>query len=307
MANENTINFKLSEVEKQRAFLEDMLMQYWENIFTRIYEIKRRNGEPLTSLSDGLDSVQFMKTLYEEGKGLFFKDKNKGIMFLPCAYTNNFNVYFKPTRYRALGYNYNEEYDLDNSVLVKLNGLATPIKYIVDFYVKKLVDIEITKDLHRNAHKTPIILETTSTTELSARNIFKKINAGEPVIFKNKSKGEYDNAVQVLNANVPYINDKLEDDYHNYEARILTLFGLDNYVEDKAERVQSAEVESQQEYIISSFRVSLKQIQEGLDSINKMFGLDLYIDYVRDSEIEDSGKLGANVENSDTKEVEDNE
>ena len=45
MANENTINFKLSEVEKQRAFLEDMLMQYWENIFTRIYEIKRRNGD----------------------------------------------------------------------------------------------------------------------------------------------------------------------------------------------------------------------------------------------------------------------
>ena len=246
--------------------------------------------------------MQFMKTLYENGKGLFFKDKDFGNCFLPCAYTNNFNIYFKPTSYRALGYNYNKEYNLDNSVLVKLNGLGVPLKYLVDFYVKKLADIEITKDLHRNAHKTPLILETTSTTELSARNIFKKINAGEPVIFKNKSKGEYDNAVQVLNGNVPYINDKLEDDYHNYEARILTLFGLDNYVEDKAERVQSAEVESQQEYIISSFRASLKQIQEGLDKINKMFGLDLYVEYVHDEEIE-SGK----VENSDNEEVEDNE
>ena len=85
--------------------------------------------------------------------------------------------------------------------------------------------------------------------------------------------------------------DVLEDDYHNYEARILTLLGLDNYVEDKKERVQSAEVESNQEYIISSFRSTLLTLQEDIEKINKMFNLDLVVDYVRDNQIEDTDEL----------------
>ena len=50
--------------------------------------------------------------------------------------------------------------------------------------------------------------------------------------------------------------------------------------------MQSAEVESQQEYIISSFRASLKERQKACDKINKMFGLNLSVDYVKGEEIE---------------------
>ena len=153
--------------------------------------------------------------------------------------------------------------------------------------------------MHRNAHKTPLVLETTEDTLLTAKNIFKKIHANEPVIFKNRTRGEGEVGVNVLNANVTYINDKLEDDYHNYEARILTALGLDNYVEDKKERVQSAEVESQQEYIISSFRASLNERKKACEAINKMFGLNLSVDYVKAEQIETDEPVDESEEDTD--------
>ena len=288
------VEYKKTGAERDFDFVHDLLNDYWKNIATNIFE---RKG--LEEISPSLTSEIIEETLFDKGSCLFFKDDNLGYMALPVAPTNNLNVYFKPTKFRALGLNYNKEYDVDNSVLIKNNTLKKATFDIVDYYTSKLADIERTKDLHRNAHKTPLVLETTEDTLLTAKNIFKKIHANEPVIFKNKTRGEGEVGVNVLNANVAYINDKLEDDYHNYEARILTALGLDNYVEDKKERVQSAEVESQQEYIISSFRASLNERKKACEAINKMFGLNLSVDYVKAEQIETDEPVDESEEGTD--------
>ena len=92
--------------------------------------------------------------------------------------------------------------------------------------------------------------------------------------------------MEVLNTNSPYILDKLEDDYNCYVAKILTLLGLDNYIEDKAERVQSAEVDANQEYIIMNFKTMLDNRKKACDEINKKYGLHLSIRYVKGEQIE---------------------
>ena len=275
------VEYKKTGAEKDFDFVHDLLNDYWKNIAINIFEWKG-----LEEISPSLTSEIIEETLYDKGSCLFFKDDNLGYMALPVAPANKLNVYRKPTNFRAIGNNYTKEYDVDNSVLIKNNTLKKATFDIVDYYTSKLADIELTKDLHRNAHKMPIVLECTEDTQLTAKNIFKKIHSNEPVIFKNRTRGEGEVGVNVLNANVAYINDKLEDDYHNYEARILTALGLDNYVEDKKERVQSAEVESQQEYIISSFRASLNERKKACEPINKMFGLNLSVDYVKAEQIE---------------------
>ena len=285
--------------ERDFDFVHALLNDYWKNIAINIFEWKRKNGEPLETISEGLTSTQIEEELYDKGCSLFFKDENIGYMALPVAPANKLNVYRKPTNFRAIGNNYTKEYDVDNSVLIKNNTLKKATFDIVDYYTSKLADIELTKDLHRNAHKMPLVLECTEDTQLTAKNIFKKIHSNEPVIFKNKTRGEGEVGVNVLNANVTYINDKLEDDYHNYEARILTALGLDNYVEDKKERVQSAEVESQQEYIISSFRASLNERKKACEAINKMFGLDLEVDYVKAEQIETDEPVDESEEGTD--------
>ena len=275
------VEYKKTGAERDFDFVHDLLNDYWKNIAINIFEWKG-----LEEISPSLTSEIIEETLFDKGSCLFFKDDNLGYMALPVAPANKLNVYRKPTNFRAIGNNYTKEYDVDNSVLIKNNTLKKATFDIIDYYTGKLADIELTKDLHRNAHKMPIVLECTEDTQLTAKNIFKKIHSNEPVIFKNRTRGEGEVGVNVLNANVTYINDKLEDDYHNYEARILTALGLDNYVEDKKERVQSAEVESQQEYIISSFRASLNERKKACEAINKMFGLSLSVDYVKAEQIE---------------------
>ena len=288
------VEYKKTGAEKDFDFVHDLLNDYWKNIAINIFEWKG-----LEEISPSLTSEIIEETLFDKGSCLFFKDSNLGYMALPVAPANKLNVYRKPTNFRAIGNNYTKEYDVDNSVLIKNNTLKKATFDIVDYYTSKLADIELTKDLHRNAHKMPLVLECTEDTQLTAKNIFKKIHSNEPVIFKNRTRGEGEVGVNVLNANVTYINDKLEDDYHNYEARILTALGLDNYVEDKKERVQSAEVESQQEYIISSFRASLNERKKACEAINKMFGLNLSVDYVKAEQIETDEPVDESEEGTD--------
>lgn len=288
------VEYKKTGAERDFDFVHDLLNDYWKNIAINIFEWKG-----LEEISPSLTSEIIEETLFDKGSCLFFKDSNLGYMALPVAPANQLNVYRKPTKFRAIGNNYTKEYDVDNSVLIKNNTLKKATFDIVDYYTSKLADIELTKDLHRNAHKMPLVLECTEDTVLTAKNIFKKIHSNEPVIFKNRTRGEGEVGVNVLNANVTYINDKLEDDYHNYEARILTALGLDNYVEDKKERVQSAEVESQQEYIISSFRASLNERKKACEAINKMFGLNLSVDYVKAEQIETNEPVDESEEGID--------
>ena len=288
------VEYKKTGAERDLDFVHDLLNDYWKNIAINIFEWKG-----LEEISPSLTSEIIEETLFDKGSCLFFKDDNLGYMALPVAPANKLNVYRKPTNFRAIGNNYTKEYDVDNSVLIKNNTLKKATFDIVDYYTSKLADIELTKDLHRNAHKTPLVFECTEDTLLTAKNIFKKIHSNEPVIFKNRTRGEGEIGVNVLNANVAYINDKLEDDYHNYEARILTALGLDNYVEDKKERVQSAEVESQQEYIISSFRASLNERKKACEAINKMFGLNLSVDYVKAEQIETDKPVDESEEGTD--------
>lgn len=288
------VEYKKTGAEKDFDFVHDLLNDYWKNIAINIFEWKG-----LEEISPSLTSEIIEETLFDKGSCLFFKDDNLGYMALPVAPANQLNVYRKPTNFRVIGNNYTKEYNVDNSVLIKNNTLKKATFDIIDYYTSKLADIELTKDLHRNAHKTPLVFECTEDTLLTAKNIFKKIHSNEPVIFKNRTRGEGEVGVNVLNANVAYINDKLEDDYHNYEARILTALGLDNYVEDKKERVQSAEVESQQEYIISSFRASLNERKKACEAINKMFGLNLSVDYVKAEQIETDEPVEESEEGTD--------
>lgn len=279
-------DIKKTEAENDFESIKAMLMKYWKNIAINIFEWKRKNGEPVGTIANGLTSEIIEDWLYSKGKSLWVKDEKVGYLCLKAHPVNKQNVYFKPTKYRAIGNNYNVEYDVDKCVLIKNNSLQEPTEEMIEFYCGKLAEIEMTKELRRDAHKTPFELETTEDTLLSAKNVYKKIRASEPVIYKNKSRGENEVGVKVLNTDVQWLNDKLDDEYNNYVAKILTALGLDNYVEDKAERVQSAEVEAQQEYINASFRASLECRKKACEDINKMYGLDLVVDYIKGEQVE---------------------
>lgn len=275
-------NYKPTKTEQLKAELIALYMKYWQNIATNIFEW---GGFPENISSDLLSSEIIEKWLFEEGKAVFFKDSSLGFLCLKVN-KEGFNVVGKPTAYRAWGNGYEKRLSPDECIFIKNNETELATRDPLQYYCECIADIELTKKLRRNAHKTPFMLETSPETELTAKNIFKQIDADEPALYRNKGRGEETTGVNVLNTGIDYINDRLNDEKNSYIADILTLLGLDNYVEDKAERVQSAEVEANQEYINQAFRASLEKRQKACEEINKKFGLNLYVKYAQGEEIE---------------------
>lgn len=284
--------YQPTDAELEYDLVKDKLCKYWKNIAINIF---KWNG--LDKISPTLTTEIIEEYLYEKGECNFFNDEMLGYLCLPVHPYNEFNVYGKPQEFEVYGFNgYTKHLTTKNSVLIKNNPSCTPTKEMIDYYCGILADIELTKGLQRDAHKVPYILECSSETELTAKNIWNKIRSREPVIYKNKMKGDADIGISVNNTGASYINDKLEDDYNCYVAKILTYLGLDNFVQDKAERVQSAEVESNNEYVISSFKTMLDARKNACKKINEMFGLNLSVEFVVGEQIEEDKPIEENNE-----------
>lgn len=262
------------------------LLNYWKNIAINIFE-----WEGVEEISELLTSEIIETTLFERGVCDFFNDIMLGYLALPCNLEGK-NVVGKPTAYMAFGYNYQKRTTPDNSVLIKNNYLMTPTAETLRRYCEDLVNIEETRKIRLDAHKTPFIIKTSKDYELTAKNLYNNLKIGKPVIYQLKGASNVGTPeLDVLNTGVEYINDRLLDEYNSIVARILTFLGLDNFVEDKKERVQSAEVASQQEYINLCFKSMLEARQKACDQINKMFGLNLKIKYIQGEQIENDNPV----------------
>lgn len=274
---------KQTPEELEFEYIYTRLYDYWRNIALSVFTWKG-----LDKVSE-LSSTIVEEQLFDNGQSGFLKDQKVGYVCIKAKAGIGRNVYGKPTQYLLTSDNgiYNETIDAEDMVLIKNNNMGTPTKDMLEFYCTKLAEIEMTKQLNLNANKMPTIIYTNENAVLSDKNIFKQIRTCKPVIFKNKGATDNTNkVVDIVNADAPYILDKLEDEYNCYVARILTLLGLDNYIEDKAERVQSAEVNANQEYIIMSFKTMLDQRKKACEEINKKYGLKLSVEYVQGEQIE---------------------
>lgn len=288
------INYTLPEYEFDHATIASNLAKFYKAI-----TVKSIKYDNLESTPEGLSSEVIESTLYDKGEAIFFKDDKFGYMCLPFNVVNKYNVYGKPTEFIAVGQNgYTKHLTIDNSVIIKNDANSTPTTVMVNMYCSILADIEITKDMRRIAHRTPFILECTEDTVLSAKNTYNNIRLFKPVEYKNKARGEAGVGVNVLDTGVEYINDKLEDEYNNYIAKILTYLGMDNYVQDKKERVGSFEVESNDEYINGAFKARLDCRKDAVERINKMFGLNLAVTYVVGEQIEEDKPATKEEENT---------
>ena len=48
------VKYEQTNAEREFDFVHDLLNDYWKNIAINIFEWKRKSGEPLSSLSEGV-------------------------------------------------------------------------------------------------------------------------------------------------------------------------------------------------------------------------------------------------------------
>lgn len=282
---------------KKRTYFDDSLvdnLQAYNLYLDRLTELSmtvfKWNNLPPT-----VDQRFLELTLFKDGQAVFFNDEDLGYLGLQTT-TNGggFTVYRVPIKRRAYAVNgYQLNLDNKNSVIIYNNYLRKNSYSGVKYFAKRLANIDRLIDINANAQKTPILVQGTETQRLTLLNLYKEYDGNSPVIFGDKNLDI--NSLKALSTNAPYVADKLYDLKKNVWSDALTYLGINN-VDNKKERLLSAEINLQQGDTATSRYSRLEARREACDQINRMFGLDISVDY-RTEFIDKDGESIEQVDN----------
>ena len=244
------------------------------------------------NLPDTCDERFLELTLFTNGYAVFFKDEdlsrtglsdsaNGSYLALPVATNGRWNVYNVPTKRRAYASNgYNKNLDENNSVMIYNNLLHTNSINISRTYAKRLYNLDRIVDVNANAQKTPVLILANEQQRLTMLQVYQKWDGNEPVIFGDRDLDM--KLVQALRTDAPYIADKIQALKTELWNEVLTYLGISNISFQKKERMISDEVLRNQGGTIASRYSRLNARRQTADHINKMFGLNIEVNFRED-------------------------
>lgn len=233
------------------------------------------------NVPDTID-IRFLElTLFAEGKAVFFKDEELGYLGLQCLINGPLDPYRIPIRRRAFAINgYNKELDKNDSVLIYNNLIHTNSMLDVEMFARRLYNLDRAIDVNANAQKTPVLIECEDSQRLTMKNLYKQYEGNEPFIFGTNDLGA--SPLKVVKTDAPYVADKLYSLKSQIWNEALTYLGISNTNITKKERLISDEVTRNMGGVIASRYSRLESRRTACEKINKMFGLDMWVDFRED-------------------------
>lgn len=271
----------------------------WYYYATRLTELAISMFE-WDGLPDTVDERYLELILFRNGSAVFFEDEALGYLALQCANNGFFDLYGIPRKRRAYAINgYQKQLDEKNSVLIYNNRIHTNGIEPVEYYARRLWDLDRTIDVNCRAQKTPVLIQCDENKRLSLENAYMQYDGNKPVIFADKDLN-FDQSVKVMKTDAPYVADKL----YTYKTQLwneaLTALGISNVSFQKKERMLNDEVMRSMGGVIASRYSRLTMRRKACEEINKMFGLKIEVDFRADfREQDDEFMLEGNTGNSE--------
>ena len=234
------------------------------------------------NLPDTVDERYLELGLFSSGCMVFFKDDVIGELALNMTYQGGFNIYGEPTRRRAYSrYNqFQTTLDKDNSVIIWNNMLRTNSALDVQMFAYRLYNLDRIVDINANAQKTPVLITCDEKQKLTMKNLYMQYKGNYPVIFGDSNLDI--KSLSVLKTDAPFVSDKIYDLKVKIWNEALTYLGISNINITKKERMITDEVIRNQGGTIASRYSRLESRRRAVKKINKMFGLNITVDYRED-------------------------
>lgn len=141
---------------------------------------------------------------------------------------------------------------------------------VVEYYVQKIVDVDMTIRVQLKSHKVPWLVATTPENEAKLKALFDKVNNDEEVLYLSQSEIE---AIKLLIGGNSYIIDKLYSYRQSLENELLTFLGVDNIgIMEKKEHLIQDEIASNNDLIRDHSDNFLSCMREFFDKINELWG-----------------------------------
>lgn len=124
-----------------------------------------------------------------------------------------------------------------------------PIRSLVMYYIEKIVDVEKTIEMNLFVHKLPRLVVVSPEDKDRVADLMEKIEAGEKKLFLDANDVQAIKNVLESGSNTSYIIDKLYQYKQNLENELSTFLGINNNPIEKAERLITGEVNSNNQLI----------------------------------------------------------
>ena len=234
------------------------------------------------NLPDTVDERYLELGLFSSGCMVFFKDDVIGELALNMTYQGGFDIYGEPTKRRAYSrYNqFQTTLDKDNSVIIWNNMLRTNSALDVQMFAYRLYNLDRIVDINANAQKTPVLITCDEKQKLTMKNLYLQYEGNYPVIFGDSNLDI--KSLSVLKTDAPFVSDKIYDLKVKIWNEALTYLGISNINTTKKERMITDEVIRNQGGTIASRYSRLESRRRAVKKINKMFGLNITVDYRED-------------------------
>lgn len=239
------------------------------------------------NLPNTIDARFLELALFNDGMAVFFKDEVMGYLGLQVMIGGALDVYRIPITRTAFAQNgYQIKLDQSNSVIIFNNMLHTNSILDVQEMSKRLYEIQRTIDINVIQQKTPKIITCTENQRLVMKNLYAQYMGNEPFIFGDKNLDL--SGIKTFDTTSPYVADKLYDLKTQYWNEALTYLGISNVNTVKKERMITDEVQRNLGGTIASRYSRLFMRQQACEQINKMFGLNISVDYREDMQVLDT-------------------
>lgn len=151
-----------------------------------------------------------------------------------------------------------------------------PVFDMVDYYIEKIVDTEMTIRTQLFSHKAPWLISTTPENEAKVKRLFERLENDELSLYIGVDEIE---ALKSLIGGNTYIIDKLYIYKQGLENELLTYLGIDNVGGiEKKEHLMVDEVNANNDIINDSSDCFLHPLQEFCEQVSKVLGFPLSVE-----------------------------
>ena len=239
------------------------------------------------NLPETVDPRFLELTLCDYGFAVYFNDEIMGNLALTCMIGGKLDIYRIPTQRRAYANNgYKAFLTNKNSVLIFNNYMHRPTIPTIQLFASRLSEIERTIDVNVKAQKTPVLITGEENELLTMKNVYKKYDGNEPVIYG--TKGLSQKGINVLKTDAPFVSLDLNRLKRQIWNEAMTFFGVENSNTDKRERLISDEVLTNLGVVQAQRYIMLNARRDAAEKINKMFGTNIEVYFRKDTLIKDT-------------------
>lgn len=240
-----------------------------------------------TGLPENWPKNFFATSLFCLGHLVVFDSKRFGISFQPCSFGGPLDFYYQPTEAVVSNPKLTKHFKIgEEAEIIKLCGDYKGILDLIDYYATKLANLSVALTMQFGNAKLPALFSARNENEKRLiEAAYDDVQSGKPIIITRLS-GDSDEIIpskEILGVwnqdfKQTYIGCTLLEDLQTVLDLFYAEIGISTTV-DKASHILTQEAAFQDHQAQSRIRDWKKYLDESLEKVNKMFGLNVEVAY----------------------------